>query len=73
MDIKEFKKSFKKGSKGLLVFEVLEDKTWHCRECEYKHVGSTQIAGSGGIQGLERGSAKRSGIEIKSQNNFCII
>ena len=71
MHVSEFKESFKKDSKGLKVFEVLEDKMWHCRECQYAHVGSTQIAGSGGIQGLERGSNKRAGIKIKSQNNFC--
>ena len=54
-----------------MVFEVLEDRQWHCRTCEYGHVGSTQIAGSGGIQGLQGGSPKRDGLEIDSKNNLC--
>lgn len=62
---------FEEGSKVGAVFDVLRDRQWHCRACEYKHVGSTQIAGSGGIQGLKRGSRNRPGIEIKSGNHFC--
>lgn len=73
MDVETFKISFKKKSKILLVFEVLEDRDWHCRECEYTHTKTTQIAGGSGIQGLRRGGSNRSGIELKSQNNFCKI
>ena len=66
-----FLKTFKTESKILKVFLVLKDNQWHCRGCEYEHVGSTQIAGGGGIQGLEKGSRNRPGIIIESQNFFC--
>ncbi len=62
---------FGKGSKVGAVFEVLRDKQWHCRSCEYEHVGTTQIAGSGGMQGLKRGNRRRPGLVIKSGNHFC--
>lgn len=62
---------FGEGTKARAVFAVLKDRQWHCRTCEYKHVESTQIAGSGGIQGLKRGSAGRPGLDIKSGNHLC--
>lgn len=62
---------FTDGSKIQQVFKVLADQKWHCRACEYEHVGSTQIAGSGGIQGLKRGNATRSGLDIKSGYHYC--
>lgn len=52
---------------------VLKDHQWHCRECEYKHTGITQIAGGAGIQGLQRGTQTRPGINIESGNHFCKI
>ena len=63
---------FDKATKVYQVYLVLKDRQWHCRECEYAHVGSTQIAGGSGIQGLQRGSGKRKGMEIESGNHFCI-
>lgn len=70
--LKIFESKFKKNSKAYKVYLVLKDMQWHCRGCSYSHVESTQIAGSGGIQGLRRGSSKRDGLEIKSGNNFCV-
>ena len=67
----EFEKTFKEGAKNYLVYLVLKDQEWHCRECEYVHTGITQIAGGSGIQGLQRGTSKRSGIEIESANKHC--
>ena len=50
MDISEFEASFDTGTKLYKVFMVLRDKQWHCRACEYAHVGSSQLAGGSGIQ-----------------------
>lgn len=61
----------KKSSKQLKVFQVLKDQKWHCRECEYEHVGTTQIAGSGGIKGLRNGTKTRDGLTILSENRYC--
>lgn len=71
MTLKEFVGTFNKGTKIHQVFQILQDKKWHCRECEYTHTGITQIAGGSGIQGLQRGSGKRPGIVIKSSNRPC--
>ena len=70
-DIPEFEQAFNVNTKMHKVFRVLEDKKWHCRECEYKHTGITQIAGGSGIQGLQRGSKNRHGMEINSENHLC--
>ncbi len=56
-----------------MVFEVLRDMQWHCRECEYTHTGITQIAGGAGIQGLQRGTKSRSGLVIDSDNHLCTV
>ena len=60
-----------RNSKTYQVYLVLKDKNWHCRQCEYSHVETTQIAGSGGIKGLRNGTRTRDGIEIESENRFC--
>ena len=57
----DFAASFKEGTKIHRVYLVLQDQAWHCRECEYSHVGITQIAGGSGIQGLQRGTGSRAG------------
>lgn len=54
-----------------MVFEVLRDGQWHCRECEFTHTGITQIAGGAGIQGLQRGTKSRPGLMIDSDNHLC--
>ena len=51
---------------------VLKDRQWHCRECEYTHAGTTQIAGGSGIQGLQRGTKSRPGMDIQSGNHYCL-
>ena len=72
MTLDEYRATFRNhNTKIYNVFCVLADHAWHCRECEYEHVGSSQLAGGGGIQGLERGNASRPGIRIKSGNHFC--
>ena len=72
MSAENLSASFKEGSKVFLVFQVLADRQWHCRECDYKHVHSSQIAGGSGIQGLQRGTKSRPGMEIASGNHLCM-
>ena len=72
ISLDEFERAFKPDSKVFLVYTVLKDQQWHCRECEYQHVGSTQIAGGSGIQGLQRGNKSRPGMVIESGNHVCI-
>jgi len=67
----EFASILKEDSKIRMVFDVLKDREWHCRECEYAHIGITQIAGGSGIQGLQRGTHSRPGLEIDSNNHWC--
>ncbi len=67
----DFSASFKSGTKVYMVYLVLKDQLWHCRECEYDHVQSSQIAGGSGIQGLQRGTHSRDGMEIHSERRHC--
>lgn len=55
------------------VRAVLADQEWHCRQHEYKDVPSGQLAGGGGIQGLQRGSKAQAGLIIESQTFRCEI
>ena len=71
MNQKKYEACFEKDSIIWLVYQVLADRQWHCRKCEYAHTGSGQIAGGSGIQGLQRGNKSRPGIEIDSKNQFC--
>ena len=74
MSVEIYEASFegvKESSKQYKVYCVLRDQDWHCRECEYEHVGTTQLAGSGGIKGLRNGTKKRDGLEIESANLYC--
>jgi hypothetical protein len=61
----------KKGSLQAEVLAVLKDKQWHCRSHEYTHVSSGQLAGGGGIQGLQRGTKDRPGLKIESKTDSC--
>ncbi len=71
--LEDFEGKFRAGTIQKQVFEVLRDKQWHCRDCDYDHVSTAQFAGGGGIQGLERGNRTRPGIEIESANRYCYI
>lgn len=53
------------------VFSVLKDQAWHCRGHSYKDVPSGQLAGGGGMQGLQRGTKKRSGITLERKVEYC--
>ncbi len=64
---------FKTNSLQARVFSILEDKQWHCRGHEYTNVPSGQLAGGGGIQGLQRGTRSRPGLVIISELKFCIV
>lgn len=71
-DIEGYEASFSdRSSKIWRVYAVLRDRQWHCRECEYTHIKISQIAGGAGIQGLERGTKSRPGLEIESNNHYC--
>lgn len=67
-----FEDVFDKRTKVYQVYLVLKDRQWHCRECQYTHVGTTQIAGGSGIQGLQRGTKSRPGMDIQSGNHYCL-
>lgn len=70
---KKIDMNFREGSTQSKVFALLADKQWHCREHEGKAIASGQYAGGGGIQGLQRGSGQRLGLEIEQKNDFCPI
>jgi hypothetical protein len=70
---KKINMNFRDGSTQSKVFALLEDKQWHCREHEGKAIASGQYAGGGGIQGLQRGSGQRLGLEIEQKSEFCPI
>ena len=61
----------KRGSLQAKVRAVLEDGKWHCRSHEYKRIPSGQLAGGGGIQGLQRGTKDRPGLKIESKTDRC--
>ena len=61
----------REGTLQAKVFEVLKDRKWHCRSHDYSHITIEQLAGGGGIQGLERGTKTRSGLSIESKNESC--
>ncbi|CBN53912.1 hypothetical protein OSCI_340034 [Kamptonema sp. PCC 6506] len=48
------KAQLRQDSTQLKVFNLLSDQQWHCRECEGKQIASSQYAGGGGIQELQR-------------------
>ena len=73
MNLNKYEESWegKEKKSQYRVFEILRDQRWHCRGCELKAVGSDQIAGSGGIMGLKRGSTVRDGLDILSEYRQC--
>ena len=70
MDVRHYKSLFRAGAKQLRTFEVLADREWHCRNHAYNHIASGQIAGSGGIQGLRRGTSTRPGLVIEHEYRY---
>ena len=62
---------FPRPTKQKQVFEVLSDTQWHCRPCVNSRIQMDQIAGGGGIQGLQRGTKSRPGLEIEKKRNPC--
>lgn len=73
VNIEDYKRLHQPESKQLQTFLVLADQEWHCRNHAYRHIGSGQIAGSGGLQGLRRGSSKRPGLAIEHQSRHCDV
>lgn len=71
--VENFKSKLKPNSSQLKVFSLLSDGQWHCRTCEGKQVASEQYAGGGGIQGLERGTKSRPGLQLETKRDFCKI
>jgi len=62
-----------KSSKQYQVAQVLSDTQWHCRGHEYSDINSTQLAGGGGIQGLERGTKSREGLVLEAKTEECSV
>ncbi len=73
MNIDEYQGLFQGETLQKKYFEILEDTRWHCRECANKEVGSRQLAGGGGIQGLQRGTKTRPGIVVETKRDYCEI
>ncbi|HLO48559.1 MAG TPA: restriction endonuclease, partial [Kamptonema sp.] len=65
------KSQLRQDSTQLKVFNLLSDQQWHCRECEGKQIASSQYAGGGGIQGLQRGTRMRPGLVIETDKRYC--
>lgn len=65
------KAQIKADSSQYKVFNLLSDQEWHCRDCEGKLIGSSQYAGGGGIQGLQRGTKSRPGCVIETKSKDC--
>ncbi len=65
------KVQIKANSSQYKVFNLLSDQKWHCRQCEGKQIASSQYAGGGGIQGLQRGTRKRPGCVIETISQDC--
>ena len=73
MTIEEYKRLLGKGSLQRQYFEILQDGAPHCRKCAQQETGSEQLAGGGGVQGLERGTKNRPGIVIETTRRYCDV
>lgn len=71
MNPNKFSKLLRISSMQGKVFALLKTKKWICRGCHGASAGSGQYAGGGGIQGLERGTHTRPGLQIESQRRPC--
>lgn len=70
-ELRQLEESFRPNTKIYKVYLVLRDQQWHCRECDYGHVETSQIAGGSGIQGLQRGTGSRAGLILESRTDDC--
>lgn len=71
MRTRDFETLLSDGSLQKEYFLILKDRCWHCRDCAGRQIESTQIAGGGGIQGLQRGTKSRPGIITETKREFC--
>lgn len=71
MRTRDFENLLSDGSLQKEYFLILKDRCWHCRDCAGRQIESTQIAGGGGIQGLQRGTKSRPGIITETKREFC--
>ncbi len=71
VSISEYERSFQKRSKLQSTYLILRDKKWHCRNHAYRSIGSSQIAGSGGIMGLKKGTRSRPGLQLQYERRHC--
>jgi len=61
----------REGTTQYRVFSILKDQEWHCRKHELEKAQSGQIAGGGGIQGLQRGTKSRPGYVLEWKMEYC--
>lgn len=71
MDIFEYKNMLTMGSLQAEYFDILSDQNFHCRKCAQQIIGSEQLAGGGGVQGLQRGTKNRPGLVIETISEYC--
>ncbi|WP_026522829.1 hypothetical protein [Butyrivibrio sp. VCB2001] len=69
--VKAYEEKLNHNTYQWMVYSVLKDKKWHCRSCSYKDISSEQLAGGGGIQGLQRGTKNRPGLVIVTKQDRC--
>lgn len=55
------------------VMRILQDQQWHCRVHGYPAGLSGQLAGGGGIQGLQRGTRNRLGFVLETKQEHCEV
>ncbi|MCG1024511.1 hypothetical protein [Dehalobacter sp.] len=71
MTIDEYKVQLGTDSLQSIYFTILQNQEWHCRKCAQQEIGSEQLAGGGGVQGLQRGTKSRPGVVIESKKQHC--
>lgn len=51
----------------------MRDNDYHCRKCAQQIIGSEQLAGGGGVQGLQRGTKHRPGLVLETISEYCNV
>lgn len=64
---------FQKDTIQAKVMSILQDQQWHCRVHGYPAGISGQLAGGGGIQGLQRGTRNRPGFVLETRQVYCDV